>query len=316
MEMRLDSTRSPEHQYWWRIALELKLRRCSGEAFQDFFSTVMEKLHGTDFVRVRAFGRRGDKGCDGYRTSTGEVFQCYGALNGDGSKVDYLVEKVESDFKKASDGLSIMKEWHMVHNLVDGLPIEGIETIEELKTANPDLTFGYIGKEGFEQRIFSLHPDQIDDLLGMSAMSRETQELQVSELRELVIMVTEAADSMEYNVATIKPVPPDKLEFNELPGHWRAFIANGWQNTHLVQSYFDKHHDPRIGETVAQILRVRYQYLKSQNLKPGAIMASLHEFVAGIGNVSIQRQVATQALLAHFFESCDIFEDEPAAVSQ
>jgi len=57
-----------EQRYWWRIALELKLRKSSGDAFQAFFSDMMEKKHSTDFVRVRAFGSIGDKGCDGYRT--------------------------------------------------------------------------------------------------------------------------------------------------------------------------------------------------------------------------------------------------------
>ena len=57
---------TPEQRYWWRIALELKLRKSSGDAFQDFFSTMMATTHGADFVRVRAFGALGDKGCDGY----------------------------------------------------------------------------------------------------------------------------------------------------------------------------------------------------------------------------------------------------------
>ena len=62
---------TPEQRYWWRIALELKLRKSSGDAFQDFFSTVMAKAHGADFVRLRAFGSLGDKGCDGYLESMG-----------------------------------------------------------------------------------------------------------------------------------------------------------------------------------------------------------------------------------------------------
>lgn len=45
--------------YQYKIALRLKLRQTSGEAFQDFFSTVMGKLHGDDFVRVRPFGQKG-----------------------------------------------------------------------------------------------------------------------------------------------------------------------------------------------------------------------------------------------------------------
>ncbi len=112
--------------YWWRVGLELKLRQLSGDAFQDFLGRIMQARHGDDYVRVRPYGQRGDKGCDGYLVSSGQVFQCYGAVNGDGSKVDYLIDKMETDFAKAKAHLAdIMKEWHMAHNLMDGLPIDG-----------------------------------------------------------------------------------------------------------------------------------------------------------------------------------------------
>ena len=70
-------------RYYWRIALELRLRKANSDAFQDFFSTVMGLLHGDDFVRVRPYGALGDKGCDGYLHSVGQLFQCYGALAGE-----------------------------------------------------------------------------------------------------------------------------------------------------------------------------------------------------------------------------------------
>ena len=70
----------------------------------------MGKLHGDDYVRTRPFGKLGDKGCDGYLQSTGDVFACYGALNADAGKVAYLIEKMKSDFEKAKKALSgIMK---------------------------------------------------------------------------------------------------------------------------------------------------------------------------------------------------------------
>ena len=168
-----------EQRYWWRIALELKMRKCSGDAFQDFFSAVMEKVHGTDYVRVRPFGKLGDKGCDGYVRSSGQVFQCYGALNGSMEKVSYLIGKMEEDFKKAANKIpDIMKEWHMVHNLVDGLPIEAIEMLEKLKKSDGTRAFGFIGYEGFEHRVFMLPESEIEHLLGKVATSCAAQQLQ------------------------------------------------------------------------------------------------------------------------------------------
>jgi hypothetical protein len=121
---------------------------------------------------------------------------------------------------------------------------------------------------------------------------------------------------MYFDVTTIKPVPPEKLRYNDLPSHWQSLIASGWQNTEIVAKYFNQHHDPIAGEKIAQIFRVRYKYLKDQQLKPGAIMSDLYGTVAGIGYVSAPRQVAAQGLLAYLFECCDIFEDHPAKAKQ
>ena len=127
---------TPHQRHWWKIALELKLRRCNGDAFQDFFSNVMVASHGDDFVWVRAFGKLGDKGCDGYLQSCGQVYQCYGALNGS-TKVKTLIANMKTDFAKALAGVpSIMKQWYMVHNMVDGLPSDALTALEELKSSN------------------------------------------------------------------------------------------------------------------------------------------------------------------------------------
>jgi hypothetical protein len=301
-------------RYWWKVALELKLRRCHGDAFQDFFCTMMLKVHGDDFVRVRAFGKLGDKGCDGYLQSLGQVFQCYGALDGGSNgKVAYLIAKMKDDYAKAVKAISaIMKEWHMVHNFVDGLPVEAVEQLDKIRKADEKRGFGFISMEGFEERIFSLDTEKIEELLGSAATSEDTHNLQPKELRDLVAAIVAAGDEVKSNADPIKPVPAEKLVFNKLPGHWHSLIAGGWQNAHHVSTYLSRHHDPLIGEKIAQIFRDRYHYLRAQNLQPGAIMTDLYEMVTGIGSVTPSRQVAAQALLAFLFESCDIFEDVPA----
>ena len=272
--------------------------------------------HGSDFVRVRPFGRLGDKGCDGYLQSSGKVFACYGALNGDGGKVDYLIKKMEEDYCKALKSIpEIMKEWHMVHNLVDGLPTDAILKLRELSAADGQRTFGFVGMDDFGQILFSLEPSKIEVLLGPAATAQDAQNFQTAELRDLITAVMSATDASAIDVTEIRPVPADKLDYNNLPSHWRSMIAGGWQNAHFVQEYLDRHPDPMTGERIAQDFRVRYEYLKAQNLEPGAIMSALYEGITGIGAVTPARQVAAQALLAHLFESCDIFETKPEKVA-
>lgn len=270
----------------------------------------MEKLHGDDFIRVRSFGRKGDKGCDGYLQSTGQVYQCYGAVNGDKSKVNYLIGKMEEDFEKAKKHLSsIMKEWHMVHNLVDGLPVDAIQTLKNLENANPGILFGFIGLEGFETRINNLKEAHIEELLGPSATNQDAQNLQVEELRDLINGVIAATEVTVTEPEAIGPVPVDKLDANDLPEYWKMLISGGWKNAHIVTTYLDNHPEPLIGEKIAKLFSDRYQYLRTQSLTPAAIMDGLYEYVTGVGSVPTARQVAAQALLAHLFESCDIFEN-------
>jgi hypothetical protein len=301
-------------RYYWRIALELKLRKSSSDAFQDFFSTVMGLLHGDDFVRVRPYGALGDKGCDGYLQSSGQLFQCYGALAGELKQVATLTTKMTDDFAKALKNLSaLMKEWHMVHNIADGLPVEALTTMEALKTASPTLKFGFVAVEGFSERVFRLHPFQIESLLGPAASDADSTTLDTAALRDLVQHLRREADAIDFDLQDLRPVPLHKLTYNNLPNHWKQLIAGGWKNAHLVGQYFDRHPDPLTGERIAKLFRDRYVYLKQQILSPGDIMASLYELVTGIGSVPPQKQVAAQSLLAFLFENCDIFEREPVA---
>jgi hypothetical protein len=169
---------TPHQRAWWRAALELKLRKSSGDSFQDFFSRLMEMARGSDFVRVRPYGALGDKGCDGYLQSSGEVFQCYGAINSVNDKVAYLIGKMESDFGTAKAKLpGLMKKWTLVHNLVDGLPIHAIQKRDQLQKDNP----GIEAKE-----LFALPTGGIEDLLGLAAQAEDFLDLQAEELRELV----------------------------------------------------------------------------------------------------------------------------------
>lgn len=314
--MGIASGISVEQRYWWRIALELRLRQSHGDSFQEFFSTVMGLLHADDFVRVRPFGKLGDMGCDGYLSSTGQLFQCYGAVNGQSKQVATLTQKMNSDFELASKKLpQIIREWHFVHNLIDGLPVEAITTLKALEASNPKIKFGIIGLEGFVDRVFKLSPELIGGLLGPAASQVDSANLDLVTLRTLVNDLAVEAEAFQIGVMDLRPVPVDKLDYNNLPNHWKLLISGGWTNASIVSTYFERHPDPLFGDKIAALFKSKYNYLRAQNLTPGGIMAALFEHVTGIGNILPQQQVAVQALLAVLFENCDIFERKPGSVS-
>lgn len=303
---------SPDNDLHWRWRLDLKLRETNGNAFQSFFSDVMEARYGPDFVRTKPYGPLGDGGCDGYLVSTSEVFACYGAQNGSADKVSTLIAKMPEDFAKAKNKLSdIMTHWHMTHNIIEGMPNEAIKALKTLEQANPTIGFSFFAPPRFAEIIKSLSEDKRVALLGPVARNRDFRNLQMSEVRDLVDGMIKSVAEAPIPEAVITPVSPHKLAFNDLPGSWASAIQAGRINAHHIATYFQNHPDPVRGETVAQIFRERYAALKVQQLSPGSIMVELYRYIAGPGEASIDRQVAGHSILAHLFESCDIFENAP-----
>lgn len=303
-----------EQLYGWQVALEIKLRRVSGVAFQDFFADVMTRAHGDDFVPTRPRGKRGDKGCDGFLASTGEVFACYGKVDDAAPVVSDVLCKMDDDYDKACKHLSVaMKGWRFVHNMLDGTPTDvTVVKIAQMKAAFPNHTFGVMGRAGFEERVLALTEGEIVGLIGPAASAEDTRNMRIELVAELIDATMAAVDKGPvFGGPDPSPVPAEKLDYNKLPNHWRHTIESQMANAKLVGEYLRLHPDPLRGPKVGKLFKTRYASLKAQALKPGSIMAKLHQAVIGVGAYDNERVVAANALLAYLFDSCDIFEDKP-----
>lgn len=298
----------------WHWMLELKLRTLQGNAFQDFMADLMQARYGDDFVRVKPYGSLGDKGCDGYRITDGAVFACYGAQNGATANVSQLVKKMEEDFAKASSQLaSIMRSWHMTHNLIAGVPVEALMKRKEIETANPNIVIGLIGPPKIREIMGELSEQDRIKLIGPAARNKDYQHLQLEEVKDAVDAIMTAVASKDVHPGEIAPVSPEKLTFNSLSTSSQQILRQGRINASHIARYFGDHPDPMRGEAVADVFRIKYTDLKAQALPPDTILAELYVFVAGPGDVSIPRQVAANSLLSFLFESCDIFENAGSA---
>jgi hypothetical protein len=306
----------PEHKTRWSDALELKLRRASGDAFQAFFADIMECRYPGDFVRVKASGSLGDKKCDGFLQSTVEVFQCYGAENGGAKKESVnatLTAKMEKDYMGACGHWADMTAWSMVHNFIDGVGATTLAKMQELKKANPQHALSFFGPPRFKQVIFELESDQIEELIGRAATEADFLNLQAPEVLAIMEAIMKAtSDNLPMDL-TIKAVPVNKLSFNGLSGAFQRKIVMGRQNETAVQALIEEHPNPLYATTVANEFRRRYLDLRYQDLNPNTIMTELFNSLVGVGNVSQERDVAAWSLLAYLFERCTIFEDVPVA---
>ena len=49
---------------WYAIRFQLAFETTHGSEFQDFIGDVLERHFGGDFVKIKPYGKQGDKKCD------------------------------------------------------------------------------------------------------------------------------------------------------------------------------------------------------------------------------------------------------------
>lgn len=274
-----------------------------GTAFQDWFVRLAGHAFGADFEEVRPYGPYGDLKCDGRRISTQSVFQCYAP---DATKEADLIAKVDEDFHGARGHWSDnMQEWVFVHNDGRGLPPNAVQHLDKLRKAHAPLSISTWSEPELLPLAMSLDISALQALFGPAASIAIVDRLVMSDLMPII----DALQRQEPDAGDPPLTPPsaEKLEKNELSEESGLFLRIGRRKSSLVDSFFRKSPRPDLGERIAEAFRMRYAELKALDLPADTIFKHLQDY-AGF-NGEPKRQGAALAVLAYFFDSCDIFED-------
>lgn len=297
----------------WKGLLELQLRKVHGIGFQDFVGAFMGRLYPDDFIPVKAHGRLGDGGNDGFRLSDGTLYQCYGAHNGHVHDINYVCAKLEEDFEKARLSTPQMKNWRFTHNLTD-MPQPLLQTYLDLvpKIEAYGIKPGLFGKDGFQALLPRFSEDDLEDLIGIAVHSKLDTERLPESVRLLVKRVMDGMDS-PIAVARDMTIPPqEKLEFNAIPERWRKNIVMNLTHADIVTEIIGV--DTKATDAMPFYMKSRYLDLVAQGLDAGEILKHLYEDLAGYINEFDGRYEASIAIIAALFESCVIFKDKGTVV--
>ena len=87
-----------EHMYIAKILFKNKVYQHKGQAFEDFFVSIMTKAN-PEFQAVKAYGNIGDRKNDGFVRSTGTYYQVFAPEDITKTKtIADAVKKLETDF--------------------------------------------------------------------------------------------------------------------------------------------------------------------------------------------------------------------------
>lgn len=288
------------HIYEMHLRVAFHERR--GEAFQDVFSTIMEKRYPRgDFQRVRPWGNDGDRKNDGYLRSKRILFQCYAP---DELTAKACVAKIDEDFAGAlPHWKKYFDTWVFVHNALRGWGPGVAEKFLALEATRPPFKLEAWTFNELREIVRELSVVDLADIFGPAPTQRDVLDLGMS---ELIPVLDHLARLNPHAEPDLRPVPADKLARNQLSDFIAGLLRTGMVRADLVEKYFRDR--PADEDRIALGFRRRYEELRDGGTAPDDIFLALQQYAGGSVRGTKARQVAELTVLSHFFQTCDIFE--------
>lgn len=298
------------------VMFQLRVTQSVGDEFENLFGTLMEESD-KDFNKVEAYGKIGDKHNDGYNNNTHTYYQCYGPKSIKGNE-DYVKSKIKNDFKGVCEEWKDIKEWYFVYNdKFCGAPPHIIQEIQDLNSSQDLVNVGLFLTKKWRDIFSKLTIDQKQSVLGwMAPNPDDLLEIEDSAFNSVIahVMNIDAAYTMEKIPASINVAR--KINFNGLSDHVGHLLQTGLFLQNEIRKHFEYEYDQKeiIRSKLSNIyFRLKSELGSSENPADKIFFTMLKE-LSPTQTTSIQHAVI--ALIAYYFEVCDIYETPPSTQQQ
>lgn len=296
---------------WYRAKHD---QRClaSGDAFEEYVTAILARLH-VDYLNPTPMGRRGDGGCDGLADNGSILYACYGQRAT--SSIDQKTkDKLESDFARGIASWESFSTWRFVTNAPFGpTPTKSVQILRKQHapgTQRPITIEIWTADDLWWKAVNKLTASQLDEVIpGVP----HAQNVKLTDLVELILSLERVDGDDPDRIKSIRPVPPTKMDFNNLPETTRAEFNAGRLLSTRINKWFSEQANPELRDEKAQRFRVIYQEARRATQDVREIVRRIYGALGGQDfDFSTKRANAVYAVTAYFFDSCDIFEEPPA----
>ncbi len=289
---------------FYEMRLYVEYRDRDGNGFQDFFAKAMGLIHPGDFMQIRPWGRAGDRKNDGYLRSERTLFQVYAPND---MRASEAVAKIHEDFYGAIPyWIQYFSTWVFVHNSHKGLSPFVADKLLALEADHSEITVKDWGHGALRERVFRLAEPDLAALLGPVPTRSDMNALGFNELIPVLKAIQRQPPSLEQD---IHPVPADKVRLNDLSSDVESMLKVGMTRARLVEDFFNRYPDPAYGDELAVTFKKTYEAFRDQGLNPDATFMELIRFVGGAERGAATHETAVLAIVAYFFEQCDIYKN-------
>jgi len=283
--------------------------RSKGDEFQTLFERLMGLAYKTDFMACRPWGNQGDRKNDGFLKSERRLFQVYAPNEMEAAKA---ITKITEDFNGAKvHWTKHFDTWVFVHNATDGLPPHVQKLILDFERANPGIILEPWGLEKLVVIFRKLSLEDLQSWFGFVPTNETKTDLGYSDLQ---IVLETIANRSAVAQTEVRVVPKGKIEANALSESVATLLKVGMEKAPLVGTFFERWNDETLGERIAVAFRSKYQSLRG-NISPDEIFGELESWAGGSRRGAPKQQLAVLAVLAYYFDSCDIYEEPKGSSS-
>ena len=288
---------------FYELRFENAFLQAKAQAFQDFFDKLMSLAYKADFMACRPWGQQGDHKNDGFLKSERRLFQVYAPNE---MKAANAILKIRADFEGAKGHWNKdFDTWVFVHNAVDGLPPHVHKVLLDFETENPGISLESWGLEELRIVFRRLSLQDMESWFGHAPTTETKASLGFKDLQEVLERL---ADQPVPSGQSVQDVPSGKIEANALSESVAELLKAGMSKAPLVEDFFDKWHDPALGEQIANSFREKYKSLR-ENFTANQKFTELQTWAGGTEHTTPEHELAVLTVLAYYFERCDIFEE-------
>jgi hypothetical protein len=294
----------------WYFAKHAERSLATGEAFESYIDSVLRQHHD-DFTNPRPMGSFGDGGCDGLGDAGRILYAMYGSRPMADAERRHR-EKIRGDFERALNHYDFFEVWRFVTNAPLG--IECAKYLTQIRRAHgpasdrPILIQDWDAVYVWNNIMTAMPWAKLDRILpGAPGLVN-------LELIDMVPLL-ESLDGAHHNGLgndPVRPVPPHKMSYNQLPETAMMEFNAGRVWAHPIELWF-REQDPELRDRKALTFRSIYEAARFVTQEPAEVLERVYVALGGPNfRLDARRANAVYAVTAFFFDSCDIFEEPPA----
>ncbi len=283
-----------------------------GYSFEQFFTEIMVLCY-PDFKQVKPQGRLGDKSCDGFSLKEGLYCQVYAPE--DLSKNDEeSAKKLEHDFTNLvaywqSKGFIIRQFRYVINDKYKGAGPTTHTRIQSICQKYPQIDIKLWTASNVEELFETLTPTDKNRVIGF-VPTPSIALCENSALNEVTCHLMTVQQSPTISSIPMSLNMVHKIQFNHLNTDAENFLRYGLMHYGQVEDFFNNNN---FGQR--EILREKFNglYCEAQQEIPDADNHPNEVFIyiyekACPTPLTTANDIAVRALMAYYFEACDIFK--------